>query len=58
MAEAYKDRNRIERGFGKAEQSSGFATRYAKLKDVYLGLVRLIFGFIHIRKLAQPANRT
>ena len=27
-----------------------------KLKDVYLGLVRLVFGFIHVRKLASTVN--
>ena len=56
MAESYKDRNRVERGFGKAKQFRGFATRYDKLKDVYLGLVRLIFGFIHVRRRARTVN--
>jgi transposase len=57
MAESYKQRNRIERGFGKAKQFRGFATRYDKLKDVYLGVVRLVFGFIHVRKHAKTVNR-
>jgi transposase len=57
MAEAYKQRNRIERGFGKAKQFRRFATRYEKLRDVYLGLVRLVFGFIHVKKLARTVNR-
>jgi transposase len=57
MAEAYKQRNRVERGFGKAKQFRGFATRYDKLKDVYLGVVRLVFGFIHVRKRAKTVNR-
>lgn len=57
MADAYKDRNRAERGFGKAKQFRGFATRYDKLKDVYLGLVRLVFGFINVRRLARTVNR-
>jgi transposase len=56
MAEAYKERNRIERAFGKAKQFRGFATRYEKLKEVYLGVVRLVFGFIHVRKLARTVN--
>jgi transposase len=53
MAEVYKQRNRIERAFGKAKQFRRFATRYEKLKEMYLGLVRLVFGFIHVRKLAR-----
>ncbi len=57
MADAYKERNRVERGFGKAEQFRGFATRYDKLRDVYLGLVRLIFGFIHVRRRVRTVNR-
>jgi transposase len=56
MREAYKQRNRVERAFGKAEQFRGFATRYEKLKEVYLGLVRLIFGFIHVRRRARTVN--
>jgi transposase len=56
MAEVYKERNRIERAFGKAKQFRGFATRYEKLKEVYLGVVRLVFGFIHVRKLARIVN--
>lgn len=56
MTETYKQRNRIERAFAKAKQFRRFATRYEKLKDVYLGLVRLIFGFIHVRKVAQTVN--
>jgi transposase len=56
MAETYKQRNRIERAFGQAKQFRRFATRYEKLRDVYLGLVRLVFGFLHVRKLARPVN--
>ena len=58
MAEAYKQRNRIERGLCKAKQFRRFATRYEKLKDVYLGLVRLVFGFINVRWLARIVNTT
>ena len=57
MAESYKERNRIERGFGKAKQFRRFATRFEKLKDVYLGVVRLVFGFINVRRLARTVNR-
>jgi len=56
MREAYKRRNRVERAFAKAKQFRRFATRYEKLKDVYLGVARLVFGFIHVRKLAQSVN--
>ena len=58
MRAKYRERNRIERAFAKAKQFRGFATRYEKLKEVYLGLVRLIFGFIHVRKLARTVNTT
>ena len=57
LIQKYKQRNRIERAFAKAKQFRRFATRYEKLKDVYLGLVRLVFGFINVRKLAQTVNR-
>ncbi len=56
MREIYKERNRIERAFSKAKQFRRFATRYEKLRDVFLGLVRLVFGFIHVKKLAQSVN--
>src|SRR5262249_41675297 len=50
MQETYEERNRMGRAFGKAKQYRRFATRYEKLGEVYLGLVRLIFGSIHVRK--------
>ena len=56
MQETYKQRNRIERAFAKAKQFRRFATRYEKLRDVFLGLVRLVFGFIHVRKTALSVN--
>lgn len=56
MAETYKERNRIERAFAKAKQFRRFATRYEKLKEMYLGVVRLVFGFIHVRKRARTVN--
>jgi transposase len=56
MAEIYKSRNRIERAFGKAKQFRGFATRYDKLKEVYLGVVCLVFGFINIKRRARTVN--
>jgi hypothetical protein len=56
MAEAYKQRNRIERAVGKAKQFCRFATTYEKLRDVYLGVVRLVFGFINAKRLARSVN--
>jgi transposase len=56
MAASDKERNRIERAFGKAKQFRGCATRYEKLKEVYLGVVRLVFGFLRVRKLARTVN--
>lgn len=56
IAETYKQRNRMERAFGKAKQFRRFATRYEKLKEMYLGLVWLVFGFIHLRKVARTVN--
>jgi transposase len=56
MRETCKQRNRIERAFAKAKQFRRFATRYEKLREVFLGLVRLVFGFIHVRKTALSVN--
>jgi transposase len=49
-AEGYKQRNRVERLFGKAKQFRRVATRYEKLKVTYLGLLHLTLGFIRLRK--------
>ena len=49
--EGYKERNRVERLFGKAKQFRRVATRYEKLKVTYLGLLHLTLGFIRLRKL-------
>ena len=48
--EGYKERNRVERLFGKAKQFRRIATRYEKLKVTYLGLLHLTLGFIRLRK--------
>jgi transposase len=48
--EGYKQRNRVERLFGKAKQFRRIATRYEKLKVTYLGLLHLTLGFIRLRK--------
>ncbi len=57
MKAKYKERNRVERAFSKAKQFRRFATRYEKLREMFLGLVRLVFGFIHVRHTAQSVNR-
>jgi transposase len=56
MRGIYKQRNRVERAFGKAKQFRRFATRYEKLRDVFLGLVRLVFGFIHVGVVARRGS--
>jgi len=56
MKGIYKDRNRVERAFSKAKQFRRFATRYEKLRQRFLGLVRLVFGFIHVKKIALSVN--
>lgn len=48
--EGYKERNRVERLFGRAKQFRRVATRYEKLKVTYLGLLHLTLGFIRLRK--------
>ncbi len=57
MKAKYKERNRVERAFSKAKQFRRFATRYEKLREMFLGLVRLVFGFIHVRHTDQSVNR-
>ena len=47
---AYRDRNRVERLFGKVKQFRRVATRYEKLKVTYLGLLHLTLGFIRLRR--------
>ncbi len=56
MKGIYKERNRVERAFSKAKQFRRFATRYEKLRERFLGLVRLVFGFIHVKKIALSVN--
>jgi transposase len=47
--EGYKERNRVERLFGKVKQFRRIATRYEKLKVTDLGLLHLTLGFIRLR---------
>ena len=46
---AYRERNRVERLFAKAKEFRRVATRYEKLKETFLGLLHLVFGFIRLR---------
>jgi transposase len=48
--EGYRERNRVERLFGKLKQFRRIATRYEKLKGTYLGLLHLVLGFISLRR--------
>jgi transposase len=50
---AYRGRNRVERLFGKAKPFRRFATRYEKLRAMYLGVVHLVLGFIRLRRLGN-----
>lgn len=47
---AYAKRNMIERLFGKAKEFRRVATRYEKLKQVYLGMIHVALGFIRLRR--------
>ena len=49
----YRGRNKVERLIGKAKQFRRFATRYEKLRTMYLGVVHLVLGFIRLRRLAN-----
>jgi len=52
-AAAYRGRNRVERLFAKAKQFRRVATRYEKLKSMFLGVVHLALGFIRLRRIAN-----
>jgi transposase len=47
---AYRERNKVERLFGKLKQYRRVATRYDKLEVTFLGFVHLTLGFIRLRK--------
>jgi transposase len=47
--EGYKERNRVERLFGKLKQFRRVATRYEKLRATFLGLIHLALGFIRLK---------
>jgi transposase len=46
---AYRERNRVERLFGKLKEFRRAATRYDKKKRMFLGWLHLILGFICLR---------
>jgi transposase len=46
---AYRERNRVERLFGKLKEFRRVATRYDKRKRMFLGWLHLILGFIRLR---------
>jgi transposase len=48
--DAYKERNRVERLFGRVKPFRRVATRYEKLKVTYLGLLHLTLGFIRLKR--------
>lgn len=54
-AEAYRDRNRVERLFAKAKQFRRVATRYDKLRATFLGLLHLTLGLIRLRSSVNTA---
>jgi hypothetical protein len=56
VAQIDRRRNRVKRVIGKAKQFRRFATGYQKLREMYLAVVRLVFGFIHVRRLARTVN--
>jgi transposase len=51
--EAYRGRNEVERLIGKSKQFRRVATRYEKLKAMFLGVVHLVLGFIRLRRFAN-----
>jgi len=46
---AYRERNRVERLWGKTKEFRRIATRYDKLKTTFLGMIHLVLGFIRLR---------
>lgn len=54
-ADAYKERNRVERLVNKMKQFRRIATRYEKLQSSFLGLIHLVLSFIKVRRIV---NRT
>lgn len=53
LPEGYRERNKVERLFGKLKQFRRVATRYEKLKETFLGMIHLALGFIRLRATAN-----
>ncbi|MFO0848380.1 MAG: transposase [Gemmataceae bacterium] len=53
LPDGYRERNKVERLFAKAKQFRRFATRYEKLKRMFLGVVHLVLGFLRLRRLSN-----
>ena len=51
--EPYRERNKVERLFGKLKQFRRVATRYEKRRAMFLGVLHLALGFIRLRRLAN-----
>lgn len=47
---AYRERNRVERLFGKLKEFRRVATRYEKLKQTFLAMIHLALGFIRLKQ--------
>ena len=54
-AEAYRERNQIERLINKLKQFRRAATRYDKLRETFLGLLHLVLGFIRAKAIVNTA---
>jgi transposase len=46
---AYRERNRVERLFGKMKEFRRVATRYDKRKRMFLGWLHLVLGVLRLR---------
>ena len=52
---AYRERNKIERLFAKAKEFRRIATRYDKLKEMFLGMIHVVLGFIRLKRNVNRA---
>ena len=55
LAEAYRERNKVERLFANSERFRRAATRYDKPKATFAGILNLVFGFIRLRAIVNTA---
>jgi transposase len=56
-ADAYRERNRVERLFAKAKEFRRVATRYDKRKRMFLGWLHLVLGFIRLRAKTKQEQK-